>query len=383
MSALAAERGTDRAAAPGAALSVLVDTIERLSAARTVEDIASVVRGEARRLTGADGVAVVVRDGDRCHYVDEDAIGPLWKGRKFPMTACISGWAMLNGETAVIPDIYVDQRIPHDAYRPTFVKSLVMTPVRRSDPLAAIGAYWAETRDPTDDEIEALEAMARATAAAFENVALYASLTEAIERRQFLIDELDHRVKNTLASVQAIAQQTLRNTADPQAFANLFDARLQTLSRAHELLTRGVWRAALVDDIVASAMAPFSGLGGEWSVEGELKFEVTAEAAVALQLALHELATNAAKYGALSTPGGKVRIAWGQGMTDDLVNAFSLTWTESDGPPVTTPVRRGLGTRLIKQGLPYAMGGEAVMDYHPSGLRFELIAPLSDRVFLA
>src|SRR5689334_967055 len=134
-------------------LFTLVETIEDLSSARTVEGIAAVVRSSARRITGADGVAFVLRDDDKCWYLDEDAIGPLWKGKRFPMTACISGWAMLNKQTAVIPDIYQDPRIPHDAYRPTFVKSLVMTPVRPRDPIAAIGAYWSVERQPTQDEI--------------------------------------------------------------------------------------------------------------------------------------------------------------------------------------------------------------------------------------
>ena len=143
-----AEISSSPAPAVHTAMDALLETIESLSCARNVQDIATVVRSGARRLTGADGVAVVLRDGDRCHYLDEDAIGPLWKGGRFPMSACISGWAMLTGETAVIPDIYVDDRIPHDAYRPTFVKSLVMTPVRPGDAIAAIGAYWAEARNP-------------------------------------------------------------------------------------------------------------------------------------------------------------------------------------------------------------------------------------------
>ena len=145
---------------------VLVEMIEALSAARTIEDVASVVRSAARTVSHADGVTFVLRDGDCCYYLDELAIGPLWKGRRFPLVQCISGWAMLNGETVVIPDVYADPRIPHDLYRPTFVRSLVMTPVRPGDPVAAIGAYWAQRREPTDDEVAKLQIIARATATA-------------------------------------------------------------------------------------------------------------------------------------------------------------------------------------------------------------------------
>ena len=221
--------------AEGADLAALVETIENLSAARTAEDVAAVVLSMARRICGADGLTVVLRDGDQCFYLDENAIGPLWKGRRFPMDHCISGWAMLNRQTAVVPDIYADDRIPHDAYRPTFVRSLVMTPVRREEPIAAIGAYWSEIREFSPAELAQLEIVARATATALENVRLIDSLQEALAHRDMLIRELDHRVKNNLASVRAIAQQTLRTTPSPERFTQAFNGRLMALARGHEL----------------------------------------------------------------------------------------------------------------------------------------------------
>ena len=115
-----------------------------------------------RRLTGADGVTVVLREGGECHYADEDAIAPLWKGRRFPMESCISGWTMLQREPVAIPDIYADSRIPHDAYRPTFVKSLAMVPIREEDPFGAIGVYWEAQHTPTADEMQMLQVMAEA-----------------------------------------------------------------------------------------------------------------------------------------------------------------------------------------------------------------------------
>ncbi|MBV9511879.1 MAG: GAF domain-containing protein, partial [Caulobacteraceae bacterium] len=150
----------------------LVEVIEQLAGARTVEDVAAIVRTAARRISGADGVTFVLRDEDRCWYLDEEAISPLWKGQKFPIKACVSGWAMLNRQTAVIPDIYQDPRVPHDAYRPTFVRSMVMTPVRPDDPIAAIGAYWAEPGAPAPEVLARLQAVARATATAMANVQL-------------------------------------------------------------------------------------------------------------------------------------------------------------------------------------------------------------------
>src|SRR4029450_2789152 len=117
-------------------------------------------------LTGADGVTFVLRDGDRCYYADENAIAPLWKGKRFPMSQCISGWVMLNAPPLAIADIYEDRRLLHAAYRPTFVKSLAMMPVRDRDPIAAIGAYWARRHQATDAQLRVLKVLADASALA-------------------------------------------------------------------------------------------------------------------------------------------------------------------------------------------------------------------------
>lgn len=148
----------------------LMQAVQDLSLARSLLQIQRVVRSAARELTGCDGATFVLRDHGKCFYVDEDAIAPLWKGSRFPMEICISGWAMLNSEVVVIPDIYQDSRIPIDAYRPTFVKSLVMVPIGKIDPIGAIGNYWAHHRQPTADEVRLLQALADSTSVAIENV---------------------------------------------------------------------------------------------------------------------------------------------------------------------------------------------------------------------
>jgi GAF domain-containing protein len=154
------------------ATGVPADILDALDAAADLTDVGHVVRTAARTLTGAMGATFVLREDDRCFYADEDAIAPLWKGQRFPMTSCISGWAMLNAATAVVPDIEVDPRIPLEAYRPTFVRSLAMAPVGSPDPVAAIGAYWSVPRPPLQDEVARLEALAAATAAAIGRIGL-------------------------------------------------------------------------------------------------------------------------------------------------------------------------------------------------------------------
>lgn len=158
----------------------LVQVVQDLSQAHTIEAIMAIVRVAARELTGADGATFVLKDGDQCYYAEENAIAPLWKGKRFPMSACISGWAMINGKSAVIEDIYADPRIPADAYRPTFVKSLAMVPIRRSSPIGSIGNYWANRHQPTDAEVGILQALADTTSVAVQNAELYGQLQAKI-----------------------------------------------------------------------------------------------------------------------------------------------------------------------------------------------------------
>jgi len=359
-------------------LFTLVEAIEDLSGARSVEEVAAVVRSSARRISGADGATFVLRDEDQCVYLDEDAAGPLWKGRRFPISACISGWTMLNRQAAVIPDIYQDPRIAHDAYRPTFVKSLVMTPVRPSDPLAAIGAYWNRVRQPSLDEVMKLQVIARAAAAALESVRVYAEQADTLKRGRFQLRELDHRCKNTLAAVQSIADQTLRRSASPADFVAAFNGRLGALSRAHELLTRGEWGSARLSEVLEQALGAF---GQRITVCGPA-MRLAPETSVALHMTFHELAVNAAKYGALTVEGGRVAVTWNVDILADPPE-LDLIWTERGGPPVHAAPSRGFGTRLIEQGLARQLGGEAKLNFDPEGLVFRVRAPLSERLSLA
>jgi GAF domain-containing protein len=144
---------------------------QRLGEAESLTDIFEIVRRAARGIASADGATVVLREGENCFYADEDAMSPLWKGQRFPLTDCISGWAMLHDEVAVVPDITGDDRIPLAAYKPTFVKSLVMIPM--GDPAGgAIGAYWAHLHTATPAQVDALRALAAAAATALERVGL-------------------------------------------------------------------------------------------------------------------------------------------------------------------------------------------------------------------
>ncbi|MBN3898817.1 MAG: response regulator [Nostoc sp. NOS(2021)] len=179
----------------------LLSVVKDLACVRTIEEIIEIVRLAARDLTNADGVTFVLRDGECCHYVDENAIGPLWKGMRFPLKSCISGWAMLNKQAAVIEDIYQDARIPLDAYKVTFVKSLVMVPIRVSDPLGAIGAYWSTPHRATPEEIGLLETLTDTTAVAISNVQLFQKLTNQNALKDKFIAMLAHELRNPVAPI--------------------------------------------------------------------------------------------------------------------------------------------------------------------------------------
>lgn len=143
---------------------------ESLRDAHTLDAVMTALGLAAREWTNADGVTLVLRDGDLCYYAEENAIGPLWKGRRFPMKDCISGWAMLYRQRVVIPDIYEDPRVPLSAYEPTFVKALAMVPIRIDRPIGAVGAYWRVVHRASAYELSALETLAGLAADALDRV---------------------------------------------------------------------------------------------------------------------------------------------------------------------------------------------------------------------
>jgi GAF domain-containing protein len=185
-------------------LRILVGAVQELSLARDLETIMRVVRKAARDLTGADGATFVLKDTDLCYYAEEDAIAPLWKGQRFPMSTCISGWTMINKQAAVIEDIYKDPRIPHEAYRPTFVKSLAMVPIRTLNPIGAIGNYWATKRQPTAVEVNLLSSLADITSVSIENVYAYNDLTTQNNKLYEIAFMQAHQVRAPVAQIQGL-----------------------------------------------------------------------------------------------------------------------------------------------------------------------------------
>jgi two-component sensor histidine kinase len=191
---------------------------------------------------------------------------------------------------------------------------------------------------------------------------------EREERERLLMREINHRAKNMLSVVDAIAHQTA--TRNPEDFIERFSERIQALSANQDLLIRNAWHGVETEDLVRAQLAPFADLIGSRIVVRGPKLRLNAAAAQAIGLALHELATNAGKYGALSTDAGRLDIGWGaDGGT------FTMNWTEGDGPPVSGPKQRGFGTTVIEMMVKRSVGGAVDLHYPPSGLTWRLTCP--------
>ena len=198
-------------------------------------------------------------------------------------------------------------------------------------------------------------------------------------RCKMLIDELNHRVKNTLSTVQSIITQALRRPAEPAAIREAIESRILALSRSHDLLTSGNWEGAGLHDLVDTALHPFEVVAGHaerFTILGD-NVHLSPKRTLSLAIALHELATNAVKYGAFSNDAGKIEIAW-EVLPDPSGDRLVLRWRERDGPPVTPPARKGFGSWVIERGLAHELSGKVTLDYPIGGLACTIDIPAPD-----
>ena len=261
-------------------------------------------------------------------------------------------------EISLNPDRTPDGLVVIAAIRDITVKSL------KGD---ALEAENADLRDLlTQAKIDAAHQLAKAGIDATEN--------DAAKRLQrLLLEELHHRVKNTLATVIAITSQSLRTSENMEQARLAVENRLVALGRAHDLLLQANWAGAKLTDVIRSALQPFDSHDVPRFVLQDTAVEVGPGAVLPLTMSLNELCTNAVKYGALSNAAGRIEITL---MVDKKANLFKLTWTEKGGPMVQEPTRRSFGTRLINR-LADQLHGEALLRFEPAGLVYELDIPLA------
>jgi NO-binding membrane sensor protein with MHYT domain/two-component sensor histidine kinase len=201
----------------------------------------------------------------------------------------------------------------------------------------------------------------------------FAAVTASEQRHRLLTNELNHRVKNTLATIQSIASQTARGAASLSEFRRAFEDRLMALSATHNVLTQASWEAAEIGDLLAQEMAPYP--AEQVTLVGP-SLRLPARHALALGMVLHELATNAAKYGALSTPNGRLDVQWATFDIERPEPMLVLEWRETGGPAVSPPTKAGFGSRLIKVSVEKDLGGAVALDFAPTGLVCRIEAPL-------
>jgi len=288
-----------------AAMERLMGVVQDLSRARDVDTIAAIVRDAARNLTGADGATFVLRDGDQCFYVDENAISPLWKGKRFPMQQCVSGWVMLHARPVVIEDIYHDVRVPADAYRPTFVKSLAMVPIRSDAPIGAIGNYWASHRRPSDEEITLLQALADTTSVALQNAELYGAMQNQLHTLEVQAARI-HEQRDALAVfTRALAHdlkepvRTLRSYSEIIRRPDLSSEKVQQYSRYIQraadrmgVLIEKVFRYTQLDDPERAPKEPCSMAQTLESVKENLDLLIREHGATVTAAALPDVHAN-------------------------------------------------------------------------------------------
>jgi signal transduction histidine kinase len=300
---------------------VLVRTLEQLSTATRLEQVTEIVAAAVRALMGADGATFVLREDGHCFYADENAIDPLWKGQRFPLTACVSGWSMLNRSVAVIPDIYADQRVPHDAYRPTFVQSMVMAPIRSDDPIGALGAYWAEQHEATPAQVRQLEVLANSTAVTLENL----ELRGAVARRESERDDLElaihsmaHDLRNPVVAMMGYAELIEADAEDAPALAKTYarsivnagyrlSSQIDKMLALYRILERPLEAqpvdvTALGREVADQLTSTLTSTAPDRALRIEVEDGLDADAdPVLLRIALENLMGNAVKYSATRT----------------------------------------------------------------------------------
>ncbi|MCJ2026961.1 GAF domain-containing protein [Methylobacterium sp. J-067] len=276
-----------------------------------------------------------------------------------------------RGETVVIADVRTDPRTAAslDALRRFDIGALVNVPAMAGEHLVGVLClHESGPRAWTGEEVAFAKAVADRTRLALMRIA-------AEEQQQLRTHEVGHRLKNLLAMVQAIATQTLRSADDLTGASEVLAGRLAGLGQSYDLLLDGELATSPIRDVVTRALHLHADASGRFDVSGP-EILVGGQVALSLSLMLHELATNAAKYGALSNVTGRVAVEW-QIREAGGGTRLRLAWTERGGPPVAPPNRKGFGTRLIERGLAGQVGGEVALAYKPEGFAFTIEAPLA------
>jgi two-component sensor histidine kinase len=309
--------------------------------------------------------------------------------RQTPLDRSICLSAMLLPGTTIVPDLTEDPRFvgnplvtgePHLRF---YAGAVLRTP--DGVPLGALCVLDHMPRDITQEQASTLTMLARQVMSQLELRRAIAERDDVLEanrtfeqRQSLLVRELHHRVKNTLATVQALVGATRRSTGSFDAFYRSFSNRITSLAKTHNLLTEDYWQTAPLREIALNELKPFAESRQPRFMLIGPPVELSADLAVPVGMALHELTTNAICHGALSVPGGHVEVRWSVDEVEG-VRKLHLEWRERGGPPVGEPQHQGFGTTLLQRVLPMQCKAEVEVQYDPEGLRFRMDAPLVEQ----
>jgi two-component sensor histidine kinase len=307
--------------------------------------------------------------------------------RETPLDVSICAKAILQPGLFVVRDLTQDPRfdcnplVTGESRLRFYAGALLESP--DGLPLGTLCVLDYVPRDLTDDQAFVLQTLAREVMsqlelrrAMVEREAALAASREAQQRQALLVRELHHRVRNTLAMVQALLGATARTSGTIRGFYRSFSARISSLAKTQTLLTEDYWQTAPVRELVLKELRALSG-DRRYVLEGP-PVELAADLAVPLGMALHELATNAVRHGALSGPAGQVEVTW-ELKTVEGVRKVHLDWRERGGPPVGTPQHNGFGSTLLRSVVPMQAKAEVEVTFDPEGLRCQIEAPLVER----
>jgi len=339
----------------------------------------------AARACHAPVAAISLIDDRRQWFKAEIGFGV----RETPLGLSICAGVLLQPGLTVVPNLTKDARFdcnPLVTGEPRlrfYAAALIETP--DGLPLGTLCVLDDEPRDLTDDQAFTLITLAREVMSQLELRRAIAERDEALaasrqaeQRQVLLVRELHHRVRNTLAMVQALLGATARTTGTMGEFYRSFSARIGSLAKTQTLLTEDYWQTVSLRELVLKELRPFEEHGNRrFMLEGP-PVELSADLAVPLGMALHELATNAARYGALSVPAGRVEVTWDLKTAQD-VRSVHLEWRERGGPPVRTPEREGFGSTLLRSVVPMQAKADVEVEFDPEGLRCRIEAPLVER----
>jgi two-component sensor histidine kinase len=375
---------------------LLSDAMEELCSARTQEEVVRISAALAKKACNVDSISIVLTSGEQFHCAPDDKPDTMSLSIRSKVIMRMSAWVLEAAQTAVVPDIHRDERTRSHTNGSTFARSLVVVPVGGRTPFAAITCAWVQERWPGATDVLVLEALARATGLALsyrinqshQHEAEEAdSVTEWLgtaadaeglrgpERRHWLVlAELQHRMRNVLGLVRSLVRRTAETSTSAEEYAAHLDGRISALARTQAFAMRRPRDGVSLEELVDAELIAHVAREGKVRTAGAA-VRLRPKAAETLGLALHELTTNAVKFGALSVPEGHLTITWRKEL-DREDPCVRLEWREA-GVPTRPPTHRGFGRDLIERIVPYELRGATRLAFEPDGAHCVIDIPLT------